>query len=240
MLSDNARVSVSGASFVAAAPGVTANLIHAHSSVSSKFLPTSAGTNFYAGVSSFQSNQGLTPLTLRSGRQTATATFNGTRYAFTGLTAGAAFNATDALTVQATPSGMPTVSLVVNAPPPLANINAFIGAKQGLRTQIHIPDGSFDTFFVSVVGGPPGAPAGQSGVLHTLTAAQMTLVGTERVAPLLDDQTIATLTDLGWTVQTLYVAYFRQQDTALFFPGQRPLPVQAGRMFQITASDLNP
>ena len=240
MLSDNAKVTRTDAGYTAAAPGVTANLIHAAPSVQAHFFPIAQGTNLYTGVTAFTSNQGLSPLSVKSARQSATAAFNGSRYVFSGLVAGAAFNATDALTVEHTPSGMPTISFSVPAPPPLADLNAFFGPRQGLKTEVRIPDGTFDTFFVSVVGGPPGGPAGQSGVLRLLPASAMTLKGADRVAPVLDDEALATLTELGWTVQTLYIAYYRQQDTQLFFPGQRALPVQAGRMFQVSAADLAP
>ncbi|MBX7102236.1 MAG: hypothetical protein K1X89_31255, partial [Myxococcaceae bacterium] len=240
MLSDNAKVTRTDAGYTAAAPGVTANLIHAAPAVQDHFFPIGKGTNLYTGVAAFTSNQGLSPLVVKSARQNATATFNGSRYVFSGLVGGAAFNATDALTVEHTPAGMPTLSVTVPAPPPLADLNAFFGPRQGLKTEVHIPDGTFDTFFVSVVGGPPGGPAGQSGVLRLVQAADMTLVGADRVAPLLDDEALATLSDLGWTVQTLYVAYYRQQDTQLFFPSLRALPVQAGRMFQVNAADLAP
>ena len=240
MLSDNAKVSRADAGYTVAAPGVTANLIHAHDDVRAKFYPSAPGTSLYSGVATFKSNSGLSPILLKSGRQTGTATFNGTRYAITGLVGGAAFNATDSLTVEHTPSGMPTITLTVPAPPPLADINAFFGPRQGLKTEVRIPDGTFDTFFVSVVGGPPGGPAGQTGVLRQVKAADMTLTSGNRVAPVLDDETIAALNALGWSVQTLYIAYYRQQDTQLFFPSMRSLPVQAGRMFQVNAADLAP
>ena len=124
--------------------------------------------------------------------------------------------------------------------PPLADPTALFGARDGLRTNVRLPDGTFDTLFVSVVAGPPGAPPGQTGLLRTVRSAQMTLDAGVRSAPALDDQSIAVLSEVGWQVSSLYVAYYREADAGALFPGLRAPPLQAGRMVQVTPADLTP
>jgi hypothetical protein len=240
MLSENVRLTRSGSGWAAGAPGVTANVIHATDTVLQGFHPANFESKLYGGITSFQSNRGLTPLTLRSSRQTGTATHNGTRYVVSGLTGSAVWGASDGLTVSApNPDGGADLSLTVPAPGPL-DPNLTFGPRSGLSTEVRLADGTFDVLFVSASAGPAGAPAGTTGLLRTVRAADMQLSGTDRVAPLVDEKTITAFADLGWTVTTLYVAAYREQETDVFFPGLRPLPVQAGRMFQLTAAELNP
>jgi hypothetical protein len=241
MLSENTRLTKSGTGWSAASPGATANVIAASPAVSVHFFGVGRGTQLYASVPGFTSLPGLSPLQLHSSLQTGTATFDGMRYAITGLTGSAVYAATDTLTVTHTPSdGGTPVTLSVAAPPPIADVTSLFGARAGLKTTVQLADGTFDVMFVSVVAGPPGAPAGQNGVLRSVAAADMTLVGNLRVAPLVDDETLAAMTELGWVAQTVYVAAYRQTLSPLFFPEAQPVPVQAGRMFQVSVADLMP
>lgn len=241
MLSDNTRLTRNGSAWAAMAPGVTANVIHAHADLEPKFHPLAPGGLVYGGVTNFRSNGGLSPLTLRSGRQTATATFNGTRYVLTGLVAGAAFNATDSFTIEHQPASGPPITLAVSAPPPLpADPNLVFGAPLGFDTRITLPDGTFDTLYVFLLLRAPGAapPPGEFGVMLLRSASSLSLMNGNRVANLVDGPALEPLRALGWSVQTAYVAAFNTQTTSAFFPGLRPLPVQAGRMFQFTGTDL--
>ncbi len=234
LLSDNAKVTRGATSWTVAAPGVSANFIQAHTDVDARFYPLAPSALLYGGVTVFKSNSGLTPVTLKSSVQTATATFNGTRYALTGLVAQPAFAASDSLIVSHT-SG---ASVTVAAPPPLANINAMFGAPAGWSTQVSIPDGTFDTLYVFAALKPASNPAGEFGLMRFVKAADMTLTGGNRVGPLLDDEARAQVGRLGWSVLSVYVAYLNTAQTTAFFPSSRQVPVQAGRMFQLTPAEL--
>lgn len=241
MLSDNTRLTRSGGQWAAMPVGVTANVIHAHADLDPLFHPLAPGGLVYGGVSTFRSNGGLTPITLRSGRQTGTATFAAGRYTIAGLAAGAAFNSTDTLTVEHQPASGPLVSVSVPAPTaPPANPNMVFGPPAGFDTPITLPDGTFDTLYVFLLLRAPGAtpPPGEFAVMLFRSASSLTLSNGSRVANLVDGPGLALLRELGWSVQTAYVAAFNTSQTSLFFPGLRAVPVQAGRMFQLSGADL--
>ncbi|MBL8953442.1 MAG: hypothetical protein JNK82_21890 [Myxococcaceae bacterium] len=238
MLSDNTRVTRSGGAWSLAAPGVTANVILAAQAVEDRFAPVSASSIAYGGVTAFGSVAGLSPLRLRSSLQTATATHNGTRYALTGLTAGAAYSGTDTLTVEHQPAAGPLVTVSVPAPPPVGDVNALLGAPAGWGTTVSVHDGAFDTLYVFVGLRPPGTSTGEFGLMRFARAADLPLANGRRSSPLLDAATRAEVEALGFTVTSLYVAYFNTVETTAFFPGQRAVPVQAGRMLQLVPAEL--
>lgn len=234
MLSDNSRASRSGGAWSLAAPGVTANVIHASPAVEAKFAPVSPQAIAYGGVASFTSNAGLTPLLLKSARQTGTATFSNGRYALGGLTAGAAYDVTGTFTVEHVASA---TSVSVAAPPPLAA--TVLGAPAGWDTPLSFDDGTFDTLYVFVtLTAPAGAPAGELGLMRFARAADLPLAAGKRTSPLLDAETKAALLGSGFGFGAIYVATYNTASSAAFFPSLRPLPVQAGRMVQLSAADL--
>ena len=116
MLSENRRLTRAGTSWSMAAPGVTANVIQAAPAVEGRFGRFSRTTLMYDGVTGFTSNAGPPSFALHTSRQSATATLQSNRYVFSGLTAGAAFDATDTLTVTATPPGGSSTTVTVAAP----------------------------------------------------------------------------------------------------------------------------
>ncbi len=232
MLSDNVRLGRDGSGWSAGAAGVTANVIQAHDDTLARFEVEADGLGVFQGMEVWRSNEGPPSLTLRSSLQNAVATFDGTSYGFTGLAAGPAFAESDTLTVE---DG--ATSMTVEAPPPLADPTALLGDPVGLSTPARIPDGTFDLFYVFVLG-DDGAP-GQDGLMRSIPADSMPLEGGMRVAPLLDDAAVTALESRGITVTAVYVAYYNVEESTAFFPG-RGVPVQAGRMFQIDPSDLVP
>jgi len=231
MLSDNTRLSHDGSSWTAAAPGVTANVIQAHEATAAAFEELAGGTLVFQGVTAWRSQVGDDSITLSSSLQTGTATFDGSGYSIGGLAGGPAFAETDTLTVEGSGGG----SVTVDAPPPLADASSFLGEPQGLRTEVRVPDGDFDTLYVFVLA-DDGSP-GDDGLMRFMPPSDMALDGTSRTAPLLDDEAIAAMESRGMTALAIYVAYYNTVESSDFFSG-RAVPVQAGRMFQIDPTQL--
>ena len=88
MLAENVRLTRSGGSWTAAPPGATANVILGSAELVSHFTETSDGSLVFAGVTSWPSEQGLTPITMASSLQTATANYSGPGHAISGLAGG--------------------------------------------------------------------------------------------------------------------------------------------------------
>jgi hypothetical protein len=236
MLSDNTRLSRGASTWMAAAPGVTANVIQAHEDTAAFFEDLGGGVLIYEGVTTWRSNEGVPSLTLRSARQTAVAQFDGTRYALSGLVGGAAYDPMDMLTVETSDGDGEPVSVSVAAPPPPADPTTLLGEPQGLATEVRIADGTFDLMYVFVAAASGGP--GDSGLMRFVDAEAMTLDGPDRVAPLLDDASIAALEARSLSPLAIYVAYFYEDESTVFFEG-RAVQVQAGRMFQIAPADLS-
>ncbi len=235
-LADVTRIVKNGTGWTSMGTGVTANVISPTAPVEAQFSPVTNDSVLYEGVTAFNSIAGLSPLTLRSGRQTATATFTAGRYAITGLVGQPAFNTSDTFTVEAMRMGSP-VSLSVPAPPPLPAPAQLFGPRAGLRTEVRLPDGSFDTLYTFVVATSPRG--GFAGLNRLVAAADLPLVMGNRVSPLFSEDDVATLTTWGLTVTSVYVAALREVDGSTFFPGTET-PLQAGRMVQATLADFAP
>lgn len=231
MLSDNTRLFNDGTSWSAGTPGVTANVIQAGAATEAAFEELEGGTLLFHDVPAWRSNEGNGDLTLGSSLQSATAIFDGEGYVLTGLTTGPAFADTDSLTVEAAEGG----AVTVDAPPPLSEPTSLLGDPQGLRTEVSVPDGTFDTLYVYLLA-DDGSP-GDDGLMRFVPAEDMALDGERRTAPLIDEEAIAALDSRGMSPVAIYVAYFNVAESNDFFPG-RAVPVQAGRMFQVDPAEL--
>lgn len=236
MLSDNTRLTRTGGAWTAARTGATANVILAHDETRARFTTLASGTTLFDGVAVWRSQSVAASIQLTSSMQQGSATFDGTRYVFRGLVAGSAYAAADMLTVRATIPGSAPVEVTVPAPAPLADPTALLGTPAGLRTEVRVPDGTFDVLFVYAIGS--GGTAGDAGAMRLVQASEMTLAGGLRRAPLLDDVAIDELNTRRIGIVNVYVAYMNQRESAAIFPGLRAVPVQAGRMFQIAIADL--
>jgi len=216
---------------------ISANLIHAADSTAASFSQATDQCLIYQGVTSWASNKGLDPITISSSNQTITGNHDGTRYVLTGLQQIPAFAASDTMTVTATDSGGGSVSQTVTAPPEPADVLQVLGEPNRLSTPFRAPDGGFDVFYVAFIAKPSGA--GDSGGMCTVPAAQMQLDGSVRTAPLLSDEVQQVLKDRGMEVQTIYAAYYKTGEASSFFPDHdRSVPIEAGRMFEVAASEL--
>ncbi len=250
MLSDNTRLVRSGNVFNAQPTGVTANVIAATGAVAAKFGPVDEGTTGFDRIAAFTSELGWPKLQLRSGAQTGVFTHNGARYQQQGLVGAAAYGVTDTLTVTAllADGGIATkpdgglAQHTLAAPGALPPPSTLLGPLAGLATPIRLVDGSFDVMFVSIE--TPSPRGGSAGLQRVVRAADMVLDGGYREAPLLDAVARAALVKWGLTPSSVYVAAYRQQSVDdLFFTadgGARAVPLQAGRMVQLTVSELSP
>lgn len=250
MLSDNTRLTRSGTTWNAQPTGVTANLIVATDSVRASFSQLSAETVAYDGVTSFQSVVGFPRVRFQSSRQTAVFTHTGTRYVQSGLVGGPAYATTDSLTITGllqdggvglfADGGAATLTVV--APPGLPPPSQLFGTRAGLETEVRLPEGSFDVLFVSCSGA--SRDGGEGGLFRTVPASSMTLDGGIRTAPLLAPEDVRALASWGVAPTTVYVAAYRQLEASdwFFTPDGGPLsvPVQAGRMVQVSTADLGP
>lgn len=250
MLSDNTRLTRNGASWVAQATGVTANVIAATDALGAKFGALDSHNVGYDTVASFESRLGLPRFELQSSQQRAVFVHNGTRYAQTGLVGAAAYGATDTLRVtgQLADGGTATFAdggaavVTLAAPAPLPAPSQLFGPRAGLSTLVRLPDGSFDVLYVSL--GARSPRGGEGGLFRTVPAAEMTLNNGVREAPLVDEAAQRALRAWGIDAGTVYVAAYRQQSVVGLFTesdgGARAVPVQAGRMVQVNVTDLAP
>ncbi len=250
MLSDNTRLTRSGASWVAQPTGVTANVIAATEALEAKFGAIDSQNVGYDTVTAFESRLGLPRFELRSSQQRAVFAHDGTRYVQRGLVGMPAFAATDLLTVtgQLGDGGTATfvdggpVVVTLAAPPPLPNPTELLGPRAGLSTMVRLPDGTFDVLSVSL--GARSPRGGEGGVLRTVPAEEMTLNNGVREAPLLDEAALRALKSWGLDAGTLHFAAYRQRSVEGLFTqsdgGPRAVPIQAGRMVQVNVADLAP
>jgi hypothetical protein len=82
--------------------------------------------------------------------------------------------------------------------------------------------------------------SGDNGLLCAVEAAEMADDGQGGLtAPLVDADAEAAMLDSGIPVTSVSVAYYNVVYSDLFFPdANRPIPIQAGRMFTVGATDL--
>ncbi len=227
MLAENVRLSSSGTGWTAGGAGATANCIMGTDDLVSHFVESSNGSLVFMGVSSWTSEQGLTPITLASSLQTATATFSASNYVITGLSGAAVWGASDSLTVT---SGSTVIE--VPAPDPIPDPTQILGAADGLSTTISFPDGHCDAVTAFIQADMT------SGAMRHVPEADIPLVGGSRVMPIADEATIAMLESEGLVPSMVYFSCMNEVETTDLFPGMRSVPVQAGRMFQVSFADL--
>jgi len=233
MLSDLFQVSHNGTSWSAASPGVAANVISAPAARLEALEDVSAHCKLFRSVTTWDSNEGLTPFFLQSSLQSGTATFDGTRYELTGLVGSAAFAETDELTaIQQRLSGE-SPQVTVGAPPYPADVNDHLGDPAGAATVISIPSAA-DAMFVYV--GAAGGATGDNGVMCHFYTDEMTAAGAMFTAPLIEPDAAAAIVAESWTVTSVSVAYYNEEMTDIFFPDFNPAPVQAGRMFSASGA----
>lgn len=250
MLSDNTRLTRSGASWVAQPTGVTANVIAATEALEAKFGAIDSQNVAYDTVTAFESRLGLPRIELRSSQQRAVFAHDGTRYVQRGLVGMPAYAANDLLTVtgQLADGGTATFAdggpavVTFAAPPPLPNPAQLLGPRAGLSTVVRLPDGTFDALFVTL--GARSPRGGEGGLLRTVPAEEMTLNAGVREAPLLDDASLRAVRAWGLDAGTIYFAAYRQRSVEGLFTesdgGLRAVPIQAGRMVQVNVADLVP
>ncbi len=234
MMADFTQVSWDGAGWTAGATSAAANLVHATDERLASFIDAPPSCNVFVDVETWDSNAGVSPISLTSSLQAATATWDAgaSRYQIDGLVGSAIFGADDTLTVS-----FDGGDEVLDAPPDFADAGELLGDPAGAATRFFAPDGAFDGVFVYVVAS--GGSVGDSGALCWYAASTMDLDGGFRSVELLDQATVDGLAAEGLTVTGISVAYMTLAFTDGLFPDQeRPAPLQAGRMINVSAADL--
>ena len=227
MLAENVRLTRAAGSWTAAPPGATANVILGTADLGSHFTETSGGSLVFSGVTGWPSERGLTPITLASSLQTATAVYGGTGYPHSGLVGSSVWGPADTLTVS---SGSTVVT--VPAPAPETDRSTILGTPAGLATTVTFRDGQCDAVTVFIQTDTTG------GAMRRILEADIPLSGGNRTMPLADEATIAALRSAGSDASMIWFSCMNEVETAVFFPGMRAVPVQAGRMFQVSWADL--
>ena len=74
--------------------------------------------------------------------------------------------------------------------------------------------------------------------MRRILEADIPLAGGNRTMPLADEATISALRSAGSDPAMIYFSCMNEVETTVFFPGMRAVPVQAGRMFQVSYTDL--
>lgn len=216
----------SGGAITCARTSAAANVIYASEATEAGFTAFDARTVIFAGVTSWTSERGASPIVLTTPRATVTATYGTDRYAISGLAR--PFDGEETLTVTA-PGASPAVAPVTLEAP--AGPPRF-GTLEGLRTEVRLPDGGFDALFVYA-----RDAAGASGVLYEIDAADMTRRGSDRVAPILPDPVIAELASRGIVLVAVTLGPYRDVETTVLFP-TGAAPVQAGYLVEVPVSEL--
>lgn len=224
----------SAGTWTAGPTSVTANLISSAPALGAHLEKISAECHGYTDVSTYDSLEGLSPITLQTSTQSATATYDGREYSITGLVNAPGFAASnDTLTLSATDANGGTVTASVATPPAMTDPNLNLGAPNGLATVFSAPDGAFDVMYVFVALSGSSADAGAS---CEFPASAMTAAGAYRTHALVDDATAAWIAAKGLTPTDVYVAWMKTAPAPGFF--KRDVELQAGQMFHISASNL--
>jgi len=235
MMSDFTHLTWDGAGWTAGATSAAANLVHATDARLDAFIDASASCRIFVDVESWDSNEGVSPISLTSSLQGAMATWDasGSRYVIDGLLGSPIFGDEDALTVE-----YEGTEEVLESPPGFDDANALLGDPAGAATPFFAPDGTFDGVFVYAVAS--GGSVGDSGALCWYDASTMELDGAFRRTELLDEATVEGLDGQGLAVTQISVAYMTLAFADGLFPEQeRPAPLQAGRMISVSATDLS-
>ncbi|MEO0605742.1 MAG: hypothetical protein AAF211_30195 [Myxococcota bacterium] len=230
MLSDSTQATWRGSAWELGGTGTTANVIAASEETEAAFTATERGEAVFEGVTAFRSLQGPDTITLRSSLQSVTARFDSDRYVIEGLQARGSYAVMDTLIVEADGN-----AVEVEAPMLLPDPDAWIGAPDGLRTEVLLSDGAFDGLFVYVLATGSEQP-GQSGAIGFVAAEELALDGGLRTGPLLSEATVAELDARGLVPTDLWFGPMNVAGQDGWF--EREVPVQAGRLVQTTGADL--
>ncbi len=237
MMSTNRRVTRSGGSWVAGAPGMAANVGVADDELSSKIRAVSRDTTVYGGVTRFTSRPGKKRLRLKTLRQDVAATYDdaGSRYVVTGAVAQEAFDPMGD-TLDVSEDGGTSTS--TPAPPPLTNLDQVFGTPAGGATTLSVPDGYavLAAVFMQMTA-LAGSPAGSYGLSRVVQLSSVPLVNGRRELTLLEPQVAAEVRASRWTVAQVYVAFCLVAANTTFFSGDT-VPVEACQMHQFTGADL--
>jgi hypothetical protein len=215
-----------GGGWRAGPTGATASVLYATAAVQAKLAPVGDRCLIYQGLDDWQSEQGLSPITLSSSQQTVSAAFAEGHYRPVGLSAQAAYIDGDRLTVS-------SVALS-EVPAPVGGDPAqVLGDPAGLATAFRAPEG----FAMMIARFEAAGDAG--GTCWTPTEA-MGREGTTRTAPLLPGEMVAEIQTRGLQPTTVLVGYFNLVEAPAFFPGRpRPIWARAGRVFRVDPAALN-
>ncbi|TPW09184.1 MAG: hypothetical protein FD127_4220, partial [Acidimicrobiaceae bacterium] len=233
-------------------PGLVANVIHAHDDTLAGFSDLDGETSMFAEVTTFRSNEGPPAITLEAVDppgtvvQSGTATFDGTRYATSGLTSGAGvFQTAGAfLRVTGTPPGAPAPVVETVVPQSrrseAGDLALIFGMDAGLATTVSFPDGTWGYLYVYVTAVGDASTTGESGIIRIVPRESIPIDGTtgRRATPLVPRAAIDALAARGLFANQVYVGLIDQTSSTMLFPGLRPIPVQAGWTFQVSAVDL--
>jgi hypothetical protein len=236
MMADNTGLTRTGDTWTAAAPGAAANYVMATADRLAAMEEVSENCMLFRDVAFWDGLEGLSPVTMASSQQTATATWNGSNYGIGGLVGAAIFAAgSDTLTLQHDGPAGPVVE-TVSAPPAPADPASVLGDPAGLATTFHMPT-DVDLMFTYV--NAPGA-TGDNGLLCAVDADDLEDDGAGGLQhALVDSDAAAALQAAGLTVTSVNVAYYNVVFSDAFFPDAgRPAPIMAGRMFAVSAADL--
>ena len=161
-------------------------------------------------------------------------------FEFTGINPGPLYpDVGGTLTVEG-PAGAGSRSI---SPPPTVvdgqgQPSMFRGDFLGLETQVQKPDGTF-THFLARIG--LSGPQGSAGVLVRVPASELALDQGMRFRPILDNVAVAALAAQGYqpSGNVAFVFYNqRLEDVYFTAPGQREVPLAAGRGVSVPAAQL--
>lgn len=228
MLSDSTAMTWSGTAWTPSGTGATANVIVATAGAAGAM--TAIGRELvFEGVTAWTSEEGPDTITLTSDQQALTARFDTDHYVVEGLVPAAAFGASPTLTAEAGGA-----SAEVEAPPALPA--DWLGAPEGLATTVRLPDGSFDGLFVYALAAGSATP-GDAGAIGFVAAEDLVLEAGHRTGPILAPATVAELEARGLVPTDVWVGPMNVTWVDGWF--DREVPLQAGRLVQLSAADLD-
>ena len=182
----------------------------------------------------YPSEQGLSPIRLTTSTQDLVAVYEGDRYRVDGLVADAAYD-TDDESLEIAYDGAEPFSEMVQAPPALNDPNDHLGPRDGLATEVRMPDGEFDVVVVSISASDGVNPYD---VDCTYTAESMAMANGVRATPMVDSDARDELASRGIVAINVIVSIDNQMMSDRFFPGAEPIALRAGRAVSLSAASL--
>lgn len=182
----------------------------------------------------YTSEMGVSPLKLRTSKQDVTATFVDDRYVIDGFVPDSAYD-TDDESLEVSYEGAEPFTEMVPVTPALGDPNNYLGARDGLGTEIMMDDGRFQLAEVSVSG---GTTMDNFEVLCTYYADSMELRNGKRIAPMVEADARDEMMARGLIATTVIVSFDNEVLSDKVFPGFDPTSLRAGRAMSINAADL--